>query len=61
MKSRITVRPLENNCHVILNGDVWAVIHKLDAKKGLMARVEELRKHECDWSADRILKCIRVA
>ena len=60
MKARITVRPLQNNCHVVLNGKQWAVIHKSDIKNGLMTRIEELRSHGCDWSADQILKCIRV-
>ena len=61
MKARITVRPTGNNCYVISNGKQWSVIHKSDIKNGLMARVEELRSHGCDWSADQILKCIRVS
>lgn len=60
-KPRIRVRPLNGNCHVIINGRHSAVVHRIDAKKDLMDRVEYLKSIGCDWSADQILKCIRMA
>lgn len=60
-KPRIRVRALDINCHVIFNGKNSAVIHRTDAKKDLMERVEYLKSVGCNWSADQILKCIRMA
>jgi hypothetical protein len=59
-KPRIRVRVTDNNCNVIFNGKAWAVIHKNDLKNGLIEHVQYLRSIKCDWSADQILKCVRV-
>lgn len=61
MKARIKVRPLENNCHTLFNGKDWSVVHKVDIKAGLIEHVDYLRRIGCEWSANQILKCIRVS
>lgn len=63
MKPRIKVRALDTNCHVIFNGKDWAVIHKTDIQKseGIMSRIEYLKRIGCTWSAEQIMKCVRVA
>lgn len=61
MKTRIKVRPIQNNCHVIFNGRNWAVLHVNDIKTGLLEHVEYLRRIGCNWTADQILKCVVVS
>ncbi len=60
MKARIRVKALENNCHTIFNGKTWAVVHKSDIKQGLQHRIDYLNSIGCKWSAEQIMKCVRV-
>ena len=61
MKARIKVKGTENNCYTLFNGKDWIVIHRNDIKAGLMSHIDYLRRIGCDWSANRILACIRVS
>lgn len=61
MKARITIRQSNTtSCYTLLNGKTFAVVHANDIKDGLMARVEKLKSYNCDFSADQLLKCIRL-
>lgn len=61
MKARITIRQSNTtNCYTLLNGKDWAVVHALDIKHGLMNHVEKLKSYNCDFSANQLLKCIRL-
>lgn len=61
MKARITIRQSKTtNCYTLLNGKDWAVVHAADIKKGLIEYVERLKSYNCDFSANKILKCIRL-
>lgn len=61
MKARITIRQSKvANCYTLLNGKTFAVVHANDIKDGLIQRVEKLKSYNCDFSADQLLKCIRL-
>lgn len=63
MKARITIRQsvLNNNTYTIINGKDWTVLHANDIKTGLLNRIENLRNWGLDYTANKILKCIRVS
>lgn len=60
MKARITIRQSKTSCYVLLNGKTSAIVHPNDIKNGLMERVEKLKSYNCDFSANQLLKCIRL-
>lgn len=69
MKARITIRQdINTPCYTLINGDVQAAgIHPNDMRKGsnlaesLLFIVERLKGNGCDYSANKILKCIRFS
>lgn len=68
MKARITIRQDMNTpCYTLINGNVQAAgIHPNDMREGntpidaLLNIVEKLKKNGCYYSANKILKCIRL-